>query len=136
MSSYYGPLRGEATAAVGGGVFFQDANVEHVVLDPNDAVAQISIRSAGDVTATGEATYTWLFTGVNSDYEAKADVTSGSLSSGTTGSWLSLASTRNWSRTRTVFGTSSVTMTIRVRRVSDSVELDVITVSLTATVDA
>ena len=136
MSSYYGPLRGEATAAVGGGAFLQDANVEHVVLDPNDAVAQYSTTSAGTVTATGESTYDWLISGVNSDYEVRADVTSGSLSSGTTGSWLPLSSTRFWSRTRTVFGTSSAELRVRIRRVSDSVEVADVDISLTATVDA
>ena len=39
---------------------------------------------------------TWLATGSAASYEARATVNTGSLTSGTTGSWLALSSSREW----------------------------------------
>lgn len=138
MSSYYGPLRGRRAGAAGGGggsVVLHDADIGLSVIDPNNATAQFRVTSGGVVEGTGEADYDWLIAGAAADYEVRADVTSGSLGSGTTGSWLSLSSTRAWSVTRSVLGTSSATMTVRIRRASDAVVLETATISLEATVD-
>lgn len=48
-------------------------------------------------------------------YEARATLNSGAVSSGTTGSWLALTSTRTWTVTRSVIGTASANLTIEIR---------------------
>lgn len=118
----------------GGGATLNDATYSDSVIDPDNASASVSVGGAsGQVSGTGGATYTWLNTGVYTDYQVRATVNSGSVSSGTTGSWLTPGQT--WSRTRTVFGTSSVNLTLEIRRVSDSVVVASAVVSLEATVD-
>jgi hypothetical protein len=48
-------------------------------------------------------------------FECRATVVSGSLSSGTTGAWLALSTSRTWSVTRATSGTSSCQLTIEIR---------------------
>lgn len=50
-------------------------------------------------------------------YEVRATLVSGSLSSGTTGTWLPLSSTQTWTRTQSTVGSSSVVLTIEIRLV-------------------
>lgn len=64
-------------------------------------------------------------------YEVRATVTAGALSSGTTGTWLALTTTRTWSVQRTTNGTSSCTMTIEIRNNGGAV-LGSCTVQMTA----
>ena len=67
-----------------------------------------------------------------SDYEVRATLNSGTLSSGTTGSWLALSTTRAWTLTRFVVGAADpVELTIEIRKGSGSV-LDSTTVTLDA----
>lgn len=85
--------------------------------------ASISYTNLGDwVTPTTDAGL----------YEVRATVNSGAVSSGTTGSWLALTSSRAWTVTRSVIGLSQVSLTIEVRRASDSVVVASTTVLLSA----
>jgi len=142
MSNYYGLLyRGNAGASGGGGggggsVTLNANDYFHTVVDPADAAVTLSLTTAGDVTGTGVSTYAWLLSGAASDYEVKADLLSGSVSSGTTGSWLPLSSSRTWTRTRSFVGESAASLSVSIRRVSDSVVVaGPVTKNLTATVD-
>lgn len=57
-----------------------------------------------------------------SDYEVQATLNSGTLTSGTTGSWLALSSNRSWTLTRAVVGAATqVDLTIEIRRGSGAV---------------
>lgn len=61
---------------------------------------------------SGPATGSWVTPNAfASYYQVQVDVTSGSFSSGTTGSYLDLSSTRTW--TKTSAGTVTFTVTIR-----------------------
>jgi hypothetical protein len=52
-----------------------------------------------------------------SDYEVQATLVSGTLSTGTTGSWLALSSNRSWTLTRVVVGVADqVELTIEIRK--------------------
>lgn len=52
-----------------------------------------------------------------SDYEVRATLNSGTLTSGTTGSWLALTSNRSWTLTRVVIGAATqVDLTIEIRK--------------------
>lgn len=74
----------------------------------------------------------WVTPTANANlYEVRATLNSGALSSGTTGSWLVLSSTRTWTVTRSIVGVSSANLTIEVRRASDGVVLGSASVVLT-----
>ena len=85
--------------------------------------SSILYSTIGDwVTPTGNANL----------YEVRATLNFGAVSSGTTGSWLALTSTRTWTVTRSVIGTANANLTIEVRRASDSVVVGSALVYLTA----
>ena len=59
------------------------------------------VRTFGD-TVGGADAENWVTpaaAAVAANYEIKVDVTSGSFSTGTTGSWLAMTSTRTWTKT-------------------------------------
>jgi hypothetical protein len=81
---------------------------------PADATATYALTNTGLEQRTGLSDNTWLLSGSASDYDVRATLLTGTLTSGTTGSWLSLGTTRSWVRTRTlnIPGTDVVTLTI------------------------
>lgn len=62
----------------------------------------------------------WLLTGVASDFEVFATVTSGTLDFGTTGSWLNLGTTRDWGISNATVTAKNATVQLQIRRVSDA----------------
>jgi len=66
-------------------------------------------------------------------YEVKATLNSGALTTGTTGSWLALSSTREWT-VETSIGVVDANLTIEIRR--GSTVLDSATVTLSAQVES
>ena len=109
------------------------------VIDPADAFCRYRLNSNGNVEKYTGGVYStlevWLLSGVNSDYESRVTVNSGSLTSGTTGTWQVLSSSREWIINRTLVGTSSVNLTVEIRRASDAVVLDAATINMTADID-
>lgn len=66
-------------------------------------------------------------------YEVRATETLGSVSSGTIGSWLSLSTTRTWTRTNTSpMSAQAVTLQLQFRRAADAVVVQTNTVTLAA----
>lgn len=132
-----------ATTGAGGGsggaaIDLRNGAAYRSEVTPTDSTATWTILLDGTCTSTGEATYTWLLSGANSDYEIFVSVTSGALTSGATGLWLVLSSSRAYSVTRTsnVVGSDSATLACQIRRVSDGVVLATSTVTVTAEVVA
>lgn len=78
-------------------------------------IATIRLNSDGFVYHGDNASYTsqyeWLQSGTNTDFEVYATLTSGSIT-GTTGSWLSLGTTRDWSAVDSVAEGDSVSAEI------------------------
>lgn len=74
---------------------------------------------------------TWLLAGANSDFEVRATVTSGSLSSGSTGVWEPLSTSREWTRSAGANVSVTVVFTVEIRRASDQVIVDSASISLT-----
>jgi len=77
-------------------------------------------------------------TGIGASYWARVTITSGSLSSGTTGSWLQLNVARNWARNR-VGGVGTNTCTFTLDIASDSGGASIVATAsftLTATLTA
>lgn len=74
----------------------------------------------------------WLTAGVPEDAECRATVTSGSLSSGTTGTWLALSADRTWQVNRFTDGSKNCVFTLEIRRASDGTVLATASISITA----
>lgn len=102
------------------------------------ASASFALESDGDIIASegfGNVDVgDWISPKASApgSYEVRATIVSGSLSSGTTGSWLALTSTRTWVVSRSSPGYSSCVLTIEIR-LSGTV-LDTTTVTLEAEV--
>lgn len=116
------------------------AVIADVTASPTNASAEYQLTNAGvvnSITVSGGTTQldTWITPvgAAGSNYEVRAtDNGPDGVSSGTTGSWLSLGTTRSWTRTRTVVGSSSTNLTIEIRHAVSLVVLDTASIDLTA----
>lgn len=86
--------------------------------------------------ADGTVLEAWLngTGGSVSNYEVRATVTYGALSSGTSGSWLACSSTRSWTLSNSAADNSTVTavMLVEIRLASSGVVQDSATITLNA----
>lgn len=107
---------------------------------PTDSIVKYQLTSGGLEQYDDMAGYTtfntWLLSGSASSYDVRATVVSGSVTSGTTGSWLNLGTTREWTRQNTLDIESSqqVVLTIELSLAGAATPIDSATVTLTATV--
>jgi hypothetical protein len=132
-----------AAMAGSGGVIVRlpaAAAPQHIVAAPATATAGYQLESDGDIGQRDQSSG-GLYTDVGdwiapkgmagAAYECQATLVSGTLSSGTTGSWLALNVTRTW----TVSATStlkSCTFTLEIRLAATGTVLATMTVTLTA----
>lgn len=117
-------------------VAISDVTAFDVDVTPTPASASYTLTSAGQVNASSVLITDWLVPQINmSDFECFASVTSGVLSSGPTGSWVNLGTTRTWALNRASIGTSTASVNIRIRRVGTLVDLTAADITLEATVD-
>jgi hypothetical protein len=120
-------------------IAISDTTAESEEISPAAATATFRLTSAGNIEhTTGDNTIVdmgdWITPQTNmANYECRADIVSGSLSTGTTGAWQSLASTRTWTLQQVTNGTSTASFTLQIRRASDAVVMDSATITLTAT---
>lgn len=127
--------------ALGGdSISITDLTASANTVSPTNAAASYALVNDGDIDAT-QGTNTPLDVGdwispkgsASDFYEARATVTSGSLTSGTAGSWLPLGTTRTWTKTATPgTGVQTCVFTLEIRRASDSVVVDTATITLQA----
>jgi hypothetical protein len=104
---------------------------------PGTSTASVSVNSAGTVTFVGSAasaTQTWLLpNGVSADYEVQATVAApGTVSSGTLNSYLD--PTQTWSKTRSLLGPDTATLTITIRNKTNTADSIAFTVQVTVEV--
>ena len=128
-------LAGGSSASVAV-VSLSDLDVEATNLAPSTATATYSLLASGDVTAFALPDGVWIFprSGMAS-YEVRASVTFGTIGGAATGSWLSLASSRTWSNSRSTVGITTGGMTVEIRRAGgDGTVLASASITLTATV--
>jgi hypothetical protein len=69
------------------------------------------------------------------NYEALVTILTGSLTGGTTGSWVALSSNRSWYVNQTGNGQKTCTFTVQIRRVGTGTVLDTATITITADVN-
>lgn len=119
--------------------------VSDTTVSPTNARASFQLQSDGDVARITVSTGgggtvdvgDWITpaAAAGANYEVQATVNSGSLTSGTTGSWLALSSTRTWALDQTSVGSSSCELLIEIRLASTGGVLDSAVVTLDATKD-
>ncbi len=97
-----------------------------------DCTAGVSLNSNGTeyaYSASGSATGTnlgpWLQGGANSDFYVRCTVISGTLTTGTTGSWEVMSTTRNYTIVDTTI-VASKTTTIQLEIASDALGADIV----------
>lgn len=86
------------------------------------ATSGYRLTSGGQIEENEQNTYTslgfWIApTSQAGNYEVYATLTSGALSSGTTGSWLALSTSREWSCFAGAGNIEQATITIEIRRI-------------------
>lgn len=124
-------------------VYMEGGSASYTAFGADDATVGVEVNADGyfkeNESIIGSESYPnlfqWKLQGAAGDYEVRATLDSGTLTSGTTGSWLACSTTRTWVRTRTANGTSSAQLTIEIRRVSDSVVVGTGVWTLDATVE-
>jgi hypothetical protein len=120
-------------------ITISDATAFSELTTPSTSIAQYQLTSAGAINATvGTNSLVdsgdWIAPKTNmANYECRFDLTSGSLTSGTTGAWMSLATTRTWTRQAPTSGILTAVGTLQIRRASDAVVLDTATITIYAT---
>lgn len=130
-----------AQATIPPSVNINGGNMNGFAISPTDATAGYQLNSSGaeqEINNSGTSTFnTWLLSGAASSYEVMATLNSGTLTAGTTGTWLNLGSTRAWTvvRTSNTAGSNSANLTIQIRPAGGGAVLDTAGVTLTATVD-
>jgi len=127
------------TGASGGGAVTLPASiaVDASMESPSTAEADITFNADGEYESTNVIDvfgdwFTPAAPGVGSAYEIRFTVNSGSVSTGTTGAWLSFPQT--WTRTRLVAGASVVEGTLEIRLTATGVVQDSCTFQLSAEV--
>ncbi len=120
-------------------ITISDLSVDDVTISPTNASATYQLTSAGvinQITNSGGTTSpgNWIspVSAAGGNYEVRATVNSGSLTSGTTGSWTALSSSQSWVRQQTSIGTSSCNLTIEIRHATTLVVLDTASITLNA----
>lgn len=117
-------------------ISFTNTYVETIVTTPDVAEAVYDIRTNGNSYVNYSLYEQWCTpTSAATNYEVYATLTSGSLTYGTTGSWLPVTSILQWYVQRTSIGTSTASLSMQVRRTGTSTVLDTWTVDFVATVD-
>jgi hypothetical protein len=110
-------------------VTLSDHDINKTGFGSGSVTASFSMNTSGGCTdQDGTLLETWLLLGAASDYEVRATVASGSVTSGTTGAWLSLASGWSWTRR----STASVILTIEIRDAATTRVLVTATITITA----
>lgn len=104
---------------------------------PDAATAFYELQSDGDTLTSLGAGSDWLVgSTTGSNYECRATLVSGTLTSGTTGSWLALSSDRRWSVTRSSLGIKSCTFTLEIGLAGANTAIKTATITITAQVSS
>lgn len=127
------------TVFVSDAIAIGDTLAQSDATTPSTATATFRLESDGDIGATTANNTVndvgdWITPKTNmANYECRADVTSGALTSGTTGAWQSLATTRTWTLSKlSGTGVDTAIFTLQIRRASDAVVLSTATITMQA----
>jgi hypothetical protein len=131
-----------ASTLSGARVSISNANIVDLTLNPTSCSVSYQLTSAGVANAITTSSGTaaienWVSptSAAGANYQARATVNTGTLSSGTTGAWTALSSTQTWTVTRATIGSKACNFTVEIRATSSGVVLDTVTIDLSANVD-
>lgn len=102
------------------------------------ATAGYRLNSSGIAESLSNTAYstleTWLLSGAASAYEVRATLSSGTLSSGTTGTWENLGTSRSWTVVDSTFDPymSEAVIVVEIRDATTLLILDTATITLQA----
>ena len=102
------------------------------------ATAGYRLNSSGIAESLSNLAYTtletWLLSGAASDYEVRVTLSLGTLSSGTTGTWQNLGTSRSWTVVDTTFDgiISEADIVVEIRDATTLMILDTATITLQA----
>lgn len=130
--------------AQGASAILTDHNIAAGETAPDDAEARFRLNTDGRAQgfASNVGVYEdyageWLASGSAGDFECRMTTVSGTVTSGTIGSWEALSSSREWTRNHTASsGNSDYVGTLEIRRVADGVIVATATITLQAEVSA
>lgn len=136
------PIINPYASGTGATVSIGDQTVTSVANSPGTANAGYRLGNDGNIySETGSGFFDggtdWInpTSAAGSAYEVRALIVSGSVSSGTIGSWQALSSNWEWIVSRSTIGTSTAVLTIEIRLASDGSVLDSATITIEATVE-
>ena len=102
------------------------------------ATAGYRLNSSGIAESLSNLTYstaeTWLLSGAASNYEVRATLSLGTLSSGTTGTWQNLGTSSSWTVACSTFDASpsEAIISVEIRDATTLLVLDTATITLSA----
>jgi hypothetical protein len=122
----------------GGPVTNWTTTVQHFLIGAGTATATITLNSDGTTTqeigasapTAGPNWYEPTTPGIGSSFTVTASATGSTLTSGTTGSALSLASAQSWSIERAVPGTGETYLNLDIRRLGVNESLGTVVLSI------
>lgn len=116
-----------------------DFSGEHIVINPEDASVTVTVNNDGSIYLLEGLNETidqdWLDSGLASVFEVMVSPISGSFSSGTNNTWLSLSTDRSWGIVKPSIGVNSVTAMMYIRRVGETSPHTQCSFTLTANVE-
>lgn len=125
---------------LGDGLLLGDQNRSETTTDGSTCFLEYTLSSAGGASINKNSLThllaNWIepgSSGVGAEYDAYVSITSGSLTSGTVGSWVNLGTSKTWRLERSTDGTSSVAFTVSIRRAGKAGTLASCSVTLSAT---
>lgn len=117
-------------------VNFNDTDME---TSPGPAVSGITVSNDGSIYTVSPppsgAIQDWLLQGSSSDYDVKMVPISGTFTSGSTGLWQNLGTTRTWTLHRTTPGESETQAIMYIKLASGSTPIANATVNLTSIIE-
>lgn len=123
-------------------VAISGATQADLTINPSICTVSYQLTSAGVenifTTSSGlSAIGNWITpTGAaGGNYETRATLNTGTLSSGTTGAWTALSSTQTWSVVQSGVGSKNCNFTVEIRATSSGTVLSSAVVDLTAVMD-
>lgn len=119
----------------GAAISISDESVTDEQISPSSSTAFFELQSDGDTLTSMGAGSDWLIgSTTGSNYECRATLVSGTLSSGTTGSWIALSSDRRWTVTRSSLGIKPCTFTLEIGLAGANIALATAEITITAQV--
>lgn len=122
---------GAAGSSRNGTVSLANSNAYASATSPATAEAVYALTEGGVVQSSNNSNTNWIDPQIGMvKFEVRATLNSGSLTSGTVGSWLSLDAARSWSVFRSLAGAQTANLTIEIRRIGTTTILATATINI------